>query len=184
DHDLAPSVVPRAAAALDVGGDGFLQVVAAREREPAVRIVRPDRCPGRLDRLRRRRDVGVEVLEPEDVGIVAGRGGDAVDVEPRDVLEPPDAHCPVAAGRVFHHSRKSVQRPSASSVTRKMPSISVVPAGSMRIDAHHRAIPRPSGVIASGSWPKWTSSWSESACSVAARIPAWPRIGSEYGPQW
>jgi hypothetical protein len=74
-----------------VRGHGLLEVVAARERQPAVRVVLSDRRAGRLDRGRRGRDVGVEVLQAEDVRVVAGRRGDAVDAEARDVLETRDA---------------------------------------------------------------------------------------------
>ena len=37
-------------------------------------------------------DVGVEVLEPQNVRVVPRRRRDAVDVEPRDLLETRDAH--------------------------------------------------------------------------------------------
>jgi len=92
DHDLPAPVVAGTSATLDVRRDGFLEVVAAGERQPAVRVVLADRRPGRLHGLCRGRDVGVEVLHAKNVGIVARRCGDAIDVEPRDVLETPDAH--------------------------------------------------------------------------------------------
>jgi hypothetical protein len=75
---------------LDVGGHGLLEVIAARERQPAVRVVLADRRPGRLHRGCRGWDVGVEVLQAKDVGVVAGRRGDPIDVE---------AGCAQAAGR-------------------------------------------------------------------------------------
>ena len=91
DHDL-PRVVARAAAALDRRRDRLLQVVPAREGQPAVRVVGADRLAGRLQRGGGRRDVRVEVLEPQHLRVVAGRGGDPVDAEAGDVLEPADAH--------------------------------------------------------------------------------------------
>jgi hypothetical protein len=39
DHDLAPTVITRAAAPLDLGRHGLLEVVATREKEPTVRFV-------------------------------------------------------------------------------------------------------------------------------------------------
>ena len=39
------------------------------------------------------RDVCVEVLEAKDVGAVAGRRGDAIDVKTRDLFKTSDAHC-------------------------------------------------------------------------------------------
>jgi hypothetical protein len=92
DHDFAPPVVARAAAALDVRGDRLLEIVATGEGQPAVRLVRADRRPRRLHRLPGRRDVGVEVLQAQDVRILTGRSGDAIDAEPRNVLEARDAH--------------------------------------------------------------------------------------------
>jgi len=38
------------------------------------------------------RDVRVEILQPKDIGIVAGRCRDAIDVEARDVLQTLHAH--------------------------------------------------------------------------------------------
>ena len=64
DHDLGPRVVGPPAAALDVRCDRALDVEAAGEREVAVELVEAGRCARRLDRLGRRRQVGVEVLEP------------------------------------------------------------------------------------------------------------------------
>jgi hypothetical protein len=92
DDDLPPSVVARAAATLDERRHRLLEVVATGERQPAVRVVLADRRPGGLHRGGGGRDVGVEVLEAQDLGVVAGCSGDAVDVEARDVLETPDAH--------------------------------------------------------------------------------------------
>jgi hypothetical protein len=86
---------------LDVGGHGLLEVIAARERQPAVRVVLADRRPGRLHRGCRGWDVGVEVLQAKDIGVVAGRRGDPIDVEAWDVRKPPDAHRTLLlAGRV------------------------------------------------------------------------------------
>jgi hypothetical protein len=105
DHDLAGTVVAWAAAPLDVRGHRVLQVVAAGEREPAVRIVFADRGPGRLDRFLRRPNVGVEVLQPKDVGVVTCRCRDAVDVEPGYALEAPDAHRGPSVARLAYAVR-------------------------------------------------------------------------------
>jgi hypothetical protein len=64
DHDLPAPVVARPSATLDVGGHGLLEVVAAGERQPAVRLVLADRRPGRRHCRFGRRDVGVEVFQP------------------------------------------------------------------------------------------------------------------------
>jgi hypothetical protein len=92
DHDLLAPVVSWAAAPLDVGGHGLLEVVAAGERQPAVCLVLTDRGAGRRHCGGRGWDVGVEVLQAQNVGVVAGRRGDPVDAEPGDVLKTPDAH--------------------------------------------------------------------------------------------
>ncbi len=92
DDDLARPVVARAAAALDRRGDRLLELVAAGERQPAVRLVAPDCGACRLDRRRRRRHVGVEVLEAQHLRVVTRRRRDAVDVEPGDLLQTLDAH--------------------------------------------------------------------------------------------
>ena len=92
DDDLPAAVVAGAAASIDERRDGVLQIVAAGERQPAVRLVLADGRSGCVHRGRRRRDVGVEVLQAKDVRIVAGRGRDAIDAEARDVVQTPNAH--------------------------------------------------------------------------------------------
>ena len=92
DHDLAEPVVGRASAPLDLRSHRLFEVVAAGERQPAVRVVLADGGPRRLDHGHVGRDVGVEVLEAQDVGIVARGGGDAIDAEAGDVGEAADAH--------------------------------------------------------------------------------------------
>jgi hypothetical protein len=68
-------------------GDRLPELEPARERQIAVVLVAADRLAGGQDRLGWGGQVGVQVLEPEDVGIVAGGFGDPVDGEPRDALQ-------------------------------------------------------------------------------------------------
>ncbi len=70
----------------DEARDLVLELVHAREREPRVRLVGAHRRPRRLDRRSRRRDVGIQVLHAQDLGIAAGRRRDLVDREPGDAL--------------------------------------------------------------------------------------------------
>ena len=58
-----------------------LEVVAAREGQPTVAFGRLDGFLGGPDRRVGRTQVRVEVLEAQDVGIVAGGGRHAIDVE-------------------------------------------------------------------------------------------------------
>jgi len=58
---------------------------AAGEREPTVRVVGVDGSG--VSRLSRRRDVGVEVLEPKNVRVVTSGRRNAVDVEAGDLIE-------------------------------------------------------------------------------------------------
>ena len=69
-----------------------LQVVAPRERQPAIGFVlfQGLTCGG--DSRGRRRHVGIEVLHAQDVGVVAGLRRDAVDAEAGDVIQAPHAH--------------------------------------------------------------------------------------------
>ncbi len=86
NHNLAAPVIARPAAALDVGRHRLLQVVAAGERQPTVRLVLADCRPGRLHRLGGRRDVRVEVLQAQNLRVVARRGGNPIDVESRNLI--------------------------------------------------------------------------------------------------
>ena len=93
DHDLALRVVGVARASGEEGGDRLAQLHVAGEREPAVRLRRLQ-APGRdADRLRRQRQVGVEVLHAQHrpFGACArrllDRRGDPVDPESADRLE-------------------------------------------------------------------------------------------------
>jgi hypothetical protein len=91
DHDLAATVVARAAAPLDEGGDSLLQVVATGEREPTVRVVLADRSAGRLGGLGRRRNVGVEVLEATSGSSPASAATKSM-LKPGNVVQTLDAH--------------------------------------------------------------------------------------------
>src|SRR5206468_5082355 len=91
-HTRAAADVGRAAAPVDEAADGVLEVVAPGEREPAVGVVGAERGASGVDRLSRRRDVGVEVLQPKNVGVVTSSRRNAVDVEAGDVVQPLDAH--------------------------------------------------------------------------------------------
>jgi hypothetical protein len=113
DDDLSAAVIPRAATPLDERRDGVLQVVAARKRQPAVRLIIAD---GRLSRIHsggRRRNVRIEVLQTEHVRIVAGRRRDTIDTEAGDLFETPNAHWSSARLRC----RSSVTARSVSSRT-------------------------------------------------------------------
>ena len=118
------------------------------------------------------------------VNIIAGAALDVYETEPlprNSPLRDPEIEDRV---RLFHHSRNSVQRPFSSSVTRKTPSSSsIVSVPGARVETHQRATPRPSGVIASVSWPNSMFSCVATACSVRARISSCPRSGSPHGPQ-
>jgi hypothetical protein len=71
----------------------LLEIVTAAEREPAVGLVRAYRGAGCLDRFGRRRHVGVEILQPENVRVFTGRRGDPVDVKADDVIQALGACC-------------------------------------------------------------------------------------------
>jgi hypothetical protein len=92
DDDLSAAVIPRTAPSLDKRRNSVLQVVAARKRQPAVRLVLADGRPGRIHSDGRGRNVGIEILQTEHVRIVAGRRRDTIDVEAGDLFETPDAH--------------------------------------------------------------------------------------------
>src|SRR6266511_3748669 len=81
-----------AAASLDEPCDRLLQVIATRERKPAVGLVLADGGSRGVHGGSRRWDVGVEVLQAKDVGIVARSRCDPIDAEARDLLEAPNAH--------------------------------------------------------------------------------------------
>ena len=93
DHDLGLGVVPVAGPLGGEVGDRGAQVVVAGERQPAVRFGGLQALGGDADGLGRERQVGVEVLHPQDrpVGIrlrgTVGRGGDAVDAEAANGFE-------------------------------------------------------------------------------------------------
>jgi hypothetical protein len=99
DDDLLVGVVGDAAAALKVLGDGQAQVVQAIEGQVRVGGVLANALAGRGDHCWRRRDVGVEVLEAQDLGVGAGGAGGRVDAELREAGEAAGTmmrqHCPV-----------------------------------------------------------------------------------------
>jgi hypothetical protein len=69
-------------------GDGRAELEVACEGKPAVRLGRVEPGDGLGNGLRRQRQVGVEVLHPEDgVSARIGRGRDAVDAETDDRLD-------------------------------------------------------------------------------------------------
>ena len=88
DHDLALGVVGRAVALRDVVGDRRAQVEIAGERQPRVADRVVERLARDLPRLGRKRQVGVQVLEPEHVGI-GDRRGHPVDAEAGHAVHPP-----------------------------------------------------------------------------------------------
>ena len=83
DHDLGLRVVAVAGARGEVVGDRGAQVGVAREGQPRVGLRALDRRGGDGGRLRRERQVGVQVLEPQQPVVArrAGGGRDAVDAE-------------------------------------------------------------------------------------------------------
>src|SRR5205085_11986298 len=95
DDELALRVVPVARASGGEVRDRRSQLQVARERQPAVRGRRLERLARHAHRLARQRQIGVEVLHPENrparvraCGLV-GRGGDSVDPEAVNGVEPP-----------------------------------------------------------------------------------------------
>jgi hypothetical protein len=69
-------------------GDRLPELEPTGERQITVVLVPADRLPGGGDRLARWREIGVQVLEPEDPGIAAGGFRDPVDRESGDGLQP------------------------------------------------------------------------------------------------
>ncbi len=78
-------MVADSAPLLDVVSDRFLQISTAAEGEPAVVLTLPDSLARRLDHARWRRQIGVEIFEPQHLWILSGGGGHLVDAEPRDL---------------------------------------------------------------------------------------------------
>jgi hypothetical protein len=87
DDDLGEGVVAGPAPACDQVGHGFFRLVKSGERQVGVGGVLADRRTCCVHGGSMGRDLGVVVLEPEDVGIHSGCGGDAVDAEARDRCE-------------------------------------------------------------------------------------------------
>ncbi len=87
DDDLAHRVVDAAVAGRDVLRDRRPQPEIAGERQPRVRDRVVERGARDGDRLGRQAEIGVEVLQPQNVG-VEHRRGHAVDAEAGDPLHP------------------------------------------------------------------------------------------------
>ena len=83
--------------------DGCLEVCAPVEGQVRVALIDTDRAASRFDDALRDRQVGIEVLEPEDLRIVAGGLGYLVDPEARDLRQPSRAS----------HSAKLIERHGA-----------------------------------------------------------------------
>ena len=67
--------------------DGCLEVCAPVEGQVRVALIDTDRAASRFDDALRDRQVGIEVLEPQNVRVVAGCRRNAVNIEPRDGVE-------------------------------------------------------------------------------------------------
>ncbi len=81
-------------AAADMRRDRAAQALVAREREIAVRVVVVDSGAGGRECRRVRPQVGVEVLEAEDlwIGGSVGSVAQAIDADPGNTLEAGDRH--------------------------------------------------------------------------------------------
>ena len=83
-------IVAVAGQGADVPGRGLAQRAVPLERQVAVGVIRLHRGVGDLAGHRGRRHVGVEVLQPQQIGVPGGVGGvaDLVDPDSRDVPQP------------------------------------------------------------------------------------------------
>jgi hypothetical protein len=98
---LPARVVVVAGHGADVLGRGLAQGAMALERQIAVGRVVADRGPGDVAGHHGRRHVGVEVLQPQEIGIASGIGGvtDLVHADSRDVRQTRDGHKAEPNGR-------------------------------------------------------------------------------------
>jgi hypothetical protein len=68
-------------------GDRLPELDPARERQIAVVLVPADGLVGGFDRPGRRREISVQVLEPQNTGVITGGLGDPVDREAGNALQ-------------------------------------------------------------------------------------------------
>ena len=90
--DLRLGIEPHARAIGHLCGHRTAKLDLAGERQPAVGIVFSHRLSGRLQRGLGRTEVGVEILQVEDVGVIAHRQGHPIDSESGNAGHPSGAH--------------------------------------------------------------------------------------------
>ena len=166
DHALPVRVVFPPGEPPDVPGGRRAEVGPAREGQVAVGGRRFERGAGGGHGRRGRAQVGVEVLEPEDAGVARRRPRHPVDVEPRNVRQPPGrgaraalrgAHRPAVRGAhppILRCSASSAaMRSGASDSTPRSGSASSSRAlpGIVRIVKSSIESPSPTSAQASGA---------------------------------